>query len=456
MARSHCPLHGLPIEIHTLILLQLDSGKSLSALIHASPYLFAVFLSAKEKILSACLQREVDPQVLPIALVAAEAHSLPRGPDRTTVVNTLQHLDELEAAESMKAEEYKFNLDQESDASFISNPLSSTERGRLQRAFLSLELYSHLFHSEPWQDSTFTASEQSSLFFDRLPSWQKIELACVHEYLRDRLGNIFDEVENIFVNRVREETAKAISEKTTRFDNFCSGPHVDSASDCELCASSGSEDMSESDSESDTMSDIDSDDDISCKFSLPPGYGADRFDYEDIFWARLTKGRGHMINMEYMISLGLKFFNELFLADSEKRFKIVVASAKYGGDFLAKSLRAGSGHHMVVENMGTEQEEEIPWDQSLEFHGDKLSAPNLAWLWSHGFTQGFISNRIDDLPHDRFLRSWGYSLWDATRMQSLHILDRNPHDLSIISNYHKHPRSKELSAEFRIKRLEMH
>ena len=77
MAQSSCALHGLSIELHTLILLQLDSTKSLSALIYASPYLFAVFLSAKDRILLTCVLREMQSEVLPTAIATAEAYSLP-------------------------------------------------------------------------------------------------------------------------------------------------------------------------------------------------------------------------------------------------------------------------------------------------------------------------------------------------------------------------------------------
>ena len=455
MTQPNCPLHGLSIELHTLILLQLDSTKSLSALIHASPYLFAVFLSAKEKILSACALRGVEPEVLPTAIVAAEAYFLPRGPDKINVIGLMHRLDELETGDSMdwtisistsvqlsrlcrtvdfmildfvdyikkKTEGYEFYSRQETDASFLSNPLSITERGRLQRAFFTLELYPHVFHSEPHQNSTFTAMVQSRIFFGRLPSWQITELACVHEYLIDRLGGIFDEVENRFVACVLEENARAATEKDARFENFCFEPHVDSASDCELRAYSGSECMSESISESQTMEDTDSDDDSDYGFSLPLGHGPDRFDGEDLFFANHTKYPNHRVNMEYMIPLGLKFFHNLFLADGEKRFQLVVASAKYGGDFLRESLEERSGKHLVVENISADQKDEIPVGHSLEFYGDRLRAPNLAWLWSFGFTQYSTSYGIDDSLQGCFLRSWGYTFWDAIRIQSFHLLD---------------------------------
>ena len=324
-----------------------------------------------------------------------------------------------------KTKEYEFRSSQNVNASFLSVPVSTTEKGRLQRAFFTLELYSHLFHTKPDHDSIFTANEQSRLFFDRMPSWQIVELACVHNYLIDRLGDIFDEVENRFVICVLEENARVKNEKTARFENFCSGHHEDSAYDCELCASSGSESMSESESESasETMSDIDSEDEIDWRFSLSYRDGPDRFDYDDLFFAQLTKHSDHKIYMEYMISLGLDLFHSLFLGGDKKRFQIVVANAKYGGAFLAKSFEELTGSHMVVDNMGARQKEEIPWGHSLEFHGDNLNSPNLAWLWSFGFKQHSSSYSIGDSLKSCFLRSWGYTSRDATRIRSFHILD---------------------------------
>ena len=94
-------LHGLSPEIQTLILLQLESTKSLSVLIHTSPYLFTVYLTSKQKILSTCVQREIETEVLPIATAAAKISSLPRGSDKTTVIDSIRYLDTLDTTESM-------------------------------------------------------------------------------------------------------------------------------------------------------------------------------------------------------------------------------------------------------------------------------------------------------------------------------------------------------------------
>ncbi|MCJ1388429.1 hypothetical protein MMC18_001276 [Xylographa bjoerkii] len=438
------------MEIQTLILLELDSTKSLSALIHASPRLFAVFLSSKEKILSACVMRGIEPEVLPIAIAVAEIYSLPRGPDKTVVMDSIHHLDRLETVENMvqiipfstsvhlcrlcrtvdfmisdfveyigkKMEGYEFYLGQQRDAYFLSNPLSTTEKGRLQRAFFNLELYSHLFYSEPDEYSKFSANEQAGLFLSRMLSWQIAELACVHAYLLDRLSYIFDEVEDRFVACALEEKAEVTSVNSARFENGCHGQHEDPTSEnetgrCSDCDTTGygSESMSESSSDNE-------DDDECCS---PMACGCpDRFDMEDLFFARHTKISWHNNYMEYMISLGLESLHLLFLMKTEERSQVVVANGQIGGDFLAESLAVDTRNYMVMETRGAEQKDEIPYGQSLKFIGDKLSAPNLAWFWSFGFQQHLATNST---LRSCFFYSWGYVFWDAARIGSSHILD---------------------------------
>ena len=254
-----------------------------------------------------------------------------------------------------------------------------------------------------------------------MPSWQITELACVHEYLIDRLDYIFDEIENRFVAHVLEEKARATSSKKARSEDSCHGAHADSGSNCELCRSCGSQSMSESASESmgDSNSDIESDN----EFSLPTGPRHDRFEEEDLFFAIYTKTSWHQIYMEYIISLGLELFHDLLLANNDKRSQIVVASGHYGGDFLARSFVTQSRNYRVVENITADQKDEIPEGYSLQFLGDKLSAPILAWLWSFDFKQYLLRAAVNNSLQSCFLRSWGYVFWDAVRIQSSHILN---------------------------------
>ncbi|MCJ1397811.1 hypothetical protein MMC11_001007 [Xylographa trunciseda] len=306
-------------------------------------------------------------------------------------------------------ERYKFSSVQETDTSFFLNPLSITERGRLQRAFFNLELYSRLFHSEPNQASEFNAIEQSCLFLSRMPSWQITEIACIHEYLLDRLVYIFDKVEDRFV----------------AFD-FVNG----ASSDCST-AEYASESMSESESESEGESESESTSSNSSEagnyddYSIPTELqGWDRFEGGDRFFAQHTKRSDHKHYMEYMTSLGLEWFHNLFLADDANRSQIVVTSGQFGGDFLAKSLAARPRDYMVLEKVESDGNDEVPYGHPLKFLGDRLDTPNLAWLWSFDFRQSTANSAIASRPQNSFLRSWGYVFWDATRIRSFQILDQ--------------------------------
>ena len=103
----------------------------------------------------------------------------------------------------------------------------------------------------------------------------------------------------------------------------------------------------------------------------------------------------------------------------EQRLRYVVAKGALGGDFLANSLKVRPRDCMAAGYLGTVQRREIPYGRSLEFSGDQLSEPNLAWLWSHYFQQRSTS---DGLRND-FLRSWGYVFWDTVRLRSSSVVN---------------------------------
>ncbi|MCJ1402995.1 hypothetical protein MMC11_006217 [Xylographa trunciseda] len=67
-------------------------------------------------------------------------------------------------------------------------PFSSTERRRIERAFYRFELYCNLFRERKYGDDRFSPEEQRDIFFASYTPWENEQLACIHDYLFDRLS----------------------------------------------------------------------------------------------------------------------------------------------------------------------------------------------------------------------------------------------------------------------------
>ena len=83
--------------------------------------------------------------------------------------------------------------------------LSPTERCRLTRAFLHLELYGHLFLEFQGFGHEDFARVNMSLFLSSLPRWEIEELLCVRTFLVEKLDLYLKQVEDDFIERFQEE-----------------------------------------------------------------------------------------------------------------------------------------------------------------------------------------------------------------------------------------------------------
>ncbi len=234
-------LDELPVELHTLILLQHDSLQSLHAHIRASRQAYHVFLASKARILFKVLQRLLGPDIIHTALAATEASLLrPRPLDRDTVLQFIRDfindrmMDRPEFSVSLPVavglcrlhriveafiEDYVqrchlcasrhgvlFHLQSSAAEDYI--PLSSVELSRLRRAFYSLHSYGRLFLSSIDDPPLFESGEAAELFIPHTPAWQVEELDYVRQYIHDRLSEVYDALEDDFV-RVALAEARA-------------------------------------------------------------------------------------------------------------------------------------------------------------------------------------------------------------------------------------------------------
>lgn len=83
-------------------------------------------------------------------------------------------------------------------------PLSTTERTRIQRAFLRYELYSRLFpHDKASRKSFIQGKDQFHLFIRRMKPWEIEESSCIHHYLTSLAAGYLTDIEDQFVDAFR-------------------------------------------------------------------------------------------------------------------------------------------------------------------------------------------------------------------------------------------------------------
>jgi len=79
--------------------------------------------------------------------------------------------------------------------------LSKIEVERLQRAFCRFETHRFLFCKGTTDNTTLTVKDRSYLLLQGYPEWEIEEIACVRDYLIHRPCEVFDRMEEDFVQR---------------------------------------------------------------------------------------------------------------------------------------------------------------------------------------------------------------------------------------------------------------
>jgi len=438
-------LEKLSPELQILILLQLPSTQSLYSLIRASPQYYQVFLTWKERILSAVVGRMVIPHVLPDAIAAVGAsHLEPRGPGRETVVSSIESFQydrkidhskkllplatSVSLCQLHRSVEYFVNdytrrttaaLKQYCQSTGLTHrseitqtpegqhvPLSSIEEGRLHRAFYRLELYGRLFYRKPFTEKKLSALEQAHIFLAEFPPWEVEELACIRDYILLRLADVFDQVEEDFVKSILAEGHNNDDENDTK-----SAPPADIDDD----DNDNNDDDNDDDEHAINKNEDEDEDEDEDEGEDEDGLiGPDRFDGKDYFFSKHSKVSYHDAYMEYMLSLGLPFLRHIFEASGEERTRSIIANGQHGGDFLSKALKAPPKQTVALE------EEETAEDNGLvlQFQEDNLTERNEAWLWSKDFRPSVLWNELGA----EGLREWGYVFWDSSRLRASDIL----------------------------------
>jgi len=351
-------------ELQAEIMSYFPTLDSLNCLIRASPRLLQVFVSRKQQILSNMAMRRFHPAVLSDALATVKASQLGDSPSRDSVLEfigslPIQHVHHTapilplttavalcllhEDIQHFVADFSKRSLPILADFSNASNPrehspiqgshrdfqsdLSTLEAARLQRAFCRFETYCYLFSKSDTAHTNVPVKEQSQLFLQLYSKWEIEEIACVRDHLIHRLCEVFDSMEEDFVQRefagntpVREE---------------------------------------------------------SC---------LDRWEAEDQWYSSMAK-MDQLENMEHLLSLGLSFLRQAFQAAGEERNKLIISNNRYQRrSFLSESLRQPKLDTETNDQDRTAYQQGL----AVAFEEDAIDKCNEGWIWGHEYRPALV------------------------------------------------------------------
>jgi hypothetical protein len=442
-----------------MVMLQLSTPKDLYLTIYASLPCYRTFLTHKSLILSTVIQRAIPPEVIPDALAACDASEVATlvaqsaKLDRSTVESQWQG-QTFDASVLMAAEDFvrtyplrlkephprtltlsmsvclcrlwaitDFFLLRYSEralrtlctylekwqtpmCSVCVDPswshekgLSNTERGRLQRAFFRFETYRKLF-APGLNDSRLSRQMAKTslphLYFEMFSSWQREEIACVHDYLLEEMECQFDELEDTFV----ESLQKAALEDEKPRSGSCEGRSGEDET------SSPSLDSSETDSTSNTKF---------TSLNMLDWYGFDMFTKSD-------KPANHSYQIKLMVALGLPFVKRFFALETKDRMAVA-------GSYTMDRYRPSLDEIIDSSLFAPDPDGSSPATETA-IHIDTLKDSTVGWSWIRK-SSSRIRYRCCK-PLDIALRGMGYIFWDQERLQEAGILDRPKDDMKLV------------------------
>lgn len=416
MATKGSPIERLLPELQILLLQQAGTPDELHALIRSSPRLLQVFLLNKQKILSAVARRQFHPAVLPDALIFAkisqcaqplssnaakrfykiDQNELREWTDTITSIAEVVTLCDLARNVKFFVEDYASNTlgimkaigeprdfcripsDWPEEKLMRSN-LSSTDIGRLERAFVRFEVCRHFLarctskerirRHETGLKRSSEAEEQATFYLQQFPDFQITEINCIRDYLSRRLRCICYKLEDIACDTLTYED----------FDFH------------------------------DPLEDHDAEQSDIYIFT------EDGLEYQNV-------------HFEYLMSLGLPYIRRLFESDWGEKWFLFTQYHSHR-IFLTNRSQLLS---IAIEKLGknpvrgdipllarTDPPYEYPPDTIIE-----LGVPD-AWQWAHPRAPPrWLSER-----RVKGLRDWGFVFWDLERLQKSGILQQNVHDV---------------------------
>jgi hypothetical protein len=423
---------SLPTELVCMILSHLSTPQDLYSVIRASPSVYrGTFIGSKDVIIRNLAKNAFDPRVLPEALATVrfrQPDESPRGDNYeqrlTTILRSVRGAarppiptiyESIELCRLIPSFSYfvqdctrrflktaQQELGGRKDATTVETgrshkslrcaSLSQLEMARVQRAFLRYNTLRSFMHS-PSQCiialDYFTDIPAGTALAEFTP-WEVEEIACVHQYFISRVRDIFNEVEDDFVESVasteQPSTSKYLPLKDKNADLQSMEAEIqffhDDLDDDPGKLKKGEEDVMFLDSEKDCQDEV----------------------------------------IRHIAALGFPFLRNLCEADNARRNIMITenywgkATHDHPNLFYYKLPQTGLFRR---EFQGRERH------QKLKFEGDHYHKRNLGWLWAN---QMQPQNRYYSI-YNSDLRSWGYVFWDSDRLEQLGVLkESRPED----------------------------
>ncbi|KAF7920668.1 hypothetical protein BELL_0197g00050 [Botrytis elliptica] len=395
-------LDDLPQELKDLILCAAPDIATLKCLAHSSPFFHGAYANRREDIFLTVLSTEITPDILHEARFVARATSIERGSSWFSNVKQLladydKGIDELfplniTSTETIYISRFLPALHNVTLAFFqmtlSHHPLTGEkmhppspdrfEIRRIQRSILRIEIFNILFSERKYSPSyrpnwESPCEELGNLFLSRFELWEVEEMVCTRDFFYRQYDVVFRgcsvELRNWFA-----------------LNEYCEEDPGDSIEN-----------------------------------AVARTKEKDFIDYREM--------------SERLLSLGFEFLWEV-LNDYSKyqEFPLLEEAFFYGEfqtppNFLSDTLAI----FFSLRDMQIMQDSEFR-KTVLDSEYTGKEKPNLAWLWSvQQWNPAFDGgNYVSYCERRDCLRSWGYAMWDSSRLESLGIMnckiqDMQPH-----------------------------
>ena len=415
-------LDGLPIELKVLVLEYSPDVNSLYALVQASPDFHQAYLSHRQHVLFQVLCNDI---MSPTALIDAravasasaigrddgwlhdaeqflkaykkerdEANVTPPKPENFTL-DDLMSISCLQMDVSIAVEDFcRLTLRKHpmEGPSVCLDDLTANECRRLHRAFYRYEIFVRMFHDldgNPHHPSGWRQPLGRTLaefFFSDFEPWEVEEIHCIRDYIFRLYDNIY------------RQCKSQLPDLYFALENDLS-------------------------SKADTREDVISRMVPQSKQFYPLAWNP--LALEDIYYFR------HMTEVLLAQGIELVAYSAGGVPDNENtaeeqllQFEQHLGNGRFDDlfpEFLSTALEADTRRHRHT--WSDEMVQRL--DDMVEINDSDAREPNSAWLW---FYKGGNLPYNSDFDPKRYLRAWGYVMWDQSRIQRLDLLQPQPRD----------------------------
>jgi hypothetical protein len=403
-------LNDLPGELICLILQQVGSGKDLYAFLRASSKIYGAFSTSKDSILWKISRHSMVPEVLVDAITAVKLRNmecdfrevcskyyeisalareklLTEDDNRSWPKDWITGADLSALTQLQSAVEYFVDeFCSQSLPTLFKHPshpvrdLSIIERSRLQRAFFRYDICRTLmYYPGRFRDDLvelLTLVVDLVMLLHHLKLWEVEEIACIWQYMRKRLGDVFD----------------ILGEKV--LDSVVSNPGQGKVAQDSLPANSSG---------------------VPIAAVLVSRFNEGQ---DDFIFSEAGKGFQYR-HITFLAGRPLPFLQTLFESGADTQRRLVFKYEGFENVDLGQILR----ENCILRRIFPSNDRWLHSGQPTEFEGDKLDNRNLAWQWA--------SNLMAEchqycLPGDFDLRTGGYVFWDEDRLERGGITQGRP------------------------------